>query len=54
MKNERPQPRRVKVTVEAFAEITDEAALKQAVATHINATEFHADEGSTVEEVRAQ
>jgi hypothetical protein len=54
MKNERPQPRRVKVTVEAFAEITDEAALEQAVVAHINATEFHADEGSTVEEVRAQ
>ena len=54
MVNEQPRVRRVKVTVEAIAEITDQAALEQAVLAGIDAAEFHADEGSTAEEARAQ
>lgn len=54
MKNEQPPRRRVKVTVEAFVEVIDEAALQQAVLANIDATDFHADEGSTAEEAGAQ
>jgi hypothetical protein len=54
MVNEQPRVRRVKVTVEAIIEITDQGALEQAVLADIDATEFHADEGSTAEEARAQ
>ena len=54
MRNEQPPRRRVKVTVEAFVEVIDEAALEQAVLAGIDATDVHADEGSTAEEARAQ
>ena len=54
MVNEQPRVRRVKVTVEAIAEITDQAALEQAVLAGIDAAGFHAGEGSTAEEARAQ
>jgi hypothetical protein len=46
--------RLVKVIVEAFVEITDETALEQAVLAEIDATDFHAGEGSTAEDARAQ
>lgn len=54
MRNEQPRHRRVKVTVEAFVEVTDEAALEQAVLAEIDATDLHAGEGSTAEEARTQ
>lgn len=53
MTPDKPEFRRVKVTVEAIVEITDEAALEQAVVAAIDATEFHPGDDSTAEGVRA-
>ena len=53
MVTDQSKVRRVKVTVEAIVEITDEAALEQAVFAAIDATEFHTDESTTPEQVRA-
>jgi hypothetical protein len=52
MENQQRQKRRVKVKAEAIFEITDEAALEQNVLGEIDATEFHVDDGLTVDEVR--
>jgi hypothetical protein len=53
MERQQRQNRRVKVKAEALFEITDEAALEQNVLGEIDATEFHVDDGLTVDEVRA-
>src|SRR6266568_2603733 len=49
MMRERARNRRVKVTAEVMIEITDEAALEEAVLADIDETEFLAGEGSTAE-----
>jgi len=53
MMHERARNRRVKVTAEVMIEITDEAALEEAVLADIDETEFLAGEGSTAEKARA-
>lgn len=53
MERQQRQNRRVKVKADAIFEIIDEAALEQNVLGKIEATEFHVDDGLTVDEVRA-
>lgn len=53
MESQQRQNRQVKVKAEVIFEITDEAALEQNILGEIDVTEFHVDDGLTVDEVRA-
>jgi hypothetical protein len=53
MTTDEPKARRVRVMVEAIVEITDQAALEEAVLAVLDATEFQAGDGTTAEEARA-
>jgi hypothetical protein len=46
--------RRITVTAEVIVEVTDEAALEQAVLDDVDATEFHVEPGQSLADARAE